>query len=332
MHCHKHSFLPFLLFIQFIYGYIPAFSCAIISLFFVVKTVKSRSTKTFVAYSILAAIFIFAAIWLKTNSIVILIGEVATLAVIALAKKTPPLLLPIIICCFAYAIASTIPVNLLEEEIDLDLHNSVPQTGWIAMGLQDNSAMGTGWYNGYINEVYDEHSDSQEEMKATINGAIAERVRLFTSSPKDALYFFADKLLSEWSDPTYQSLWLEQVSYEANKGYTITNPIERSLAEGKLRALYTLYVDIFQSLVFIFALLGAVFGFKKYKPLQLIFLLIFFGGFVLHFFWEAKSYYVMTYFILLFPYASFGLISLLDMQRSKIASRVKPNRQPLHAR
>ena len=51
---------------------------------------------------------------------------------------------------------------------------------------------------------------------------------------------------------------------------------------------------------------------NKWKPEQLVLLLIFLGGFAFHTIWEAKSDYVLPYFVLLIPYAAAGLGQLKD--------------------
>ena len=39
---------------------------------------------------------------------------------------------------------------------------------------------------------------------------------------------------------------------------------------------------------------------------------IFIGGFLFHLFWEAKSQYTITYFVLLIPYCAKGLMDMTN--------------------
>lgn len=39
---------------------------------------------------------------------------------------------------------------------------------------------------------------------------------------------------------------------------------------------------------------------------------IFIGGFIFHLFWEAKSQYTITYFVLLIPYCAKGLMDMTN--------------------
>ena len=49
-----------------------------------------------------------------------------------------------------------------------------------------------------------------------------------------------------------------------------------------------------------------VLNYKKIQTLELIFPIVFIGGFLFHLIWEAKCQYTITYFILLIPYAIVG--------------------------
>ena len=40
---------------------------------------------------------------------------------------------------------------------------------------------------------------------------------------------------------------------------------------------------------------------------------IFIGGFLFHLFWEAKSQYTITYFVLLIPYCAKGLMDMTNV-------------------
>ena len=123
--------------------------------------------------------------------------------------------------------------------------------------------------------------------------------------------------MSEWSEPTFESLWITQINYQSSPQYSEQDSAAVNFLSGKSYYLYVLFCDVLQSLIYVFALYGVIKLFKKSNPETLCLLLIFIGGAVLHLFWEAKSYYVLFYFMLLIPYAASGLKLFLQREHSR---------------
>ena len=67
-------------------------------------------------------------------------------------------------------------------------------------------------------------------------------------------------------------------------------------------------------LIFLCAAIGCMAVLREWKPERAYFVLNIFGGILFHMLWEAKSRYVMGYFVLLLPLAAHGFVV---MQKTK---------------
>jgi len=68
------------------------------------------------------------------------------------------------------------------------------------------------------------------------------------------------------------------------------------------------FLNIYQTTIYIFSAIG-LFVLSRDKNKIIISLLptIFLGGFLFHILWETKSIYVIQYYFLLLPFASYGI-------------------------
>ena len=71
-----------------------------------------------------------------------------------------------------------------------------------------------------------------------------------------------------------------------------------------------LWADALQTLLYTGAAAALWNRRKNWRAEYLIPVLVVFGGFVFHTFWEAKSLYIINYSVLLVPYAALGLCDI----------------------
>ena len=65
----------------------------------------------------------------------------------------------------------------------------------------------------------------------------------------------------------------------------------------------------------------------RIEKLSLILMVI--GGFTFHLFWETKAYYVLTFYILLLPYAANGLQFIFEKIRKQCYNLSKRKKEKL---
>ena len=130
-------------------------------------------------------------------------------------------------------------------------------------------------------------------------------MRDFKNDPAACLRFFRDKLNSQWNEPTYESLWVNQVQLSfSEKGrfydFLCGSGARRTAA----------FLNQVQQFVLLGALAGMP-GLWRRKRIQLCLLpSIVLGGVLYHLLFEAKSQYALPYFVLLAPLAAWGLSRL----------------------
>jgi hypothetical protein len=224
----------------------------------------------------------------------------------------------IIYICLCAALSfsiSPIVKSMYESRSGIDLGDSVPYISWISMGLNEPGfeSLAPGWYNSYYTltnfETHDFDPDAASESSLE---NIKERLTYFHENPQYRRDFFYEKIVSQWNETTYQSIWTNQVRGQyAAKG---------SIAEwvcGDGEDSVSMFMDIYSQFIFAAVFAGIIFCMKRKNFLYTTMPLIILGGFMYHLISEAKSQYSMPYFILMIGFAAYGIISLLDLTEKK---------------
>lgn len=186
--------------------------------------------------------------------------------------------------------------------------------------------LGCGWFDGWIIWV-DEASGGDMELADLKSKIELQRLyRHYISHPFEAAGFFHQKLASEWLDPSFQSF--EPGFYEKildEEGRLVNGGPFASLYHGALHDALLVWMDTFQSLVYLAALafvLGQCFekqAGKKVPLYALLPLVVFLGGFFFYLFWEAKGRYCLPFFLMLLPAAACGVPVLWQALRAIFA-------------
>lgn len=184
-----------------------------------------------------------------------------------------------------------------------------PLCSYVVMGLQE-SPRAPGWYNGYVNKVYEESDWNyilaeqlcEQDLKSEINRKFGE--------PAASVAFFSQKIASQWCEPAFQGFWYNREDYQSvikrsEIYYELTS------SSGRLNRIIYMGLDAFQSLMYLGILFYIAFD-KRKVIFHDIGLIIFCGGFLFHMFWEGKSSYAFPYFVIIIPYAVSGIAKLFD--------------------
>ncbi len=306
-------FIPIWFYITFIYGNILGLMFSMIATLFILKYLYNRNLK----YVILSTITINLAIIFKSNYLISLIAIICILLVDIISNKKWKNFIWIFIMLFIYFIIhSTIPIimhNITGKEQSL----GAPMIGYIEMGLQEGKRE-PGWYNRYNKVVYKENDYDYENTKRIIKNDISNSLNTFKNNPKYACEFFYRKAVSQWNNPTFQAFWINW--HERKNGSKspilkitcINNPINKGIS---------IYMNIVQTLILFGTLLFMIINFKNTNYTQLVFAIIFIGGFMFHIIWEAKCQYTLTYFVLLIPYSIKGYINLANILNRKMKTK-----------
>ncbi len=290
---------PLILYSTFVYGTTLGMALALAA---VNLELKFLETKNWLA-GVGAALCIAFSIIIKNNYSIFLVGMILLLLYKGIKEKG--------IECFILALVFVISLwginkaltACYETRSGMELEKGMPKIMWIAMGMQEGER-GEGWYNGFNYETFRETGCNPEKSSEIAKKAILESLENFKQDPAYAIRFYFRKFASQWNEPTYEAFYVN-ISHEGK-----FSTIMQSFYDGKLNRMIVEYMNLYQS----FLLLGVSVIFIKRRNTwtgeQLLFPLIILGGFLFHMLWEAKSQYIISYFILLLPYGAAGIDSI----------------------
>lgn len=299
------SFLPMFTYVIFIYGTVPGICFSAWGVYQEKKFEETGENKYLVGTGIL---LLLAVMW-KNNCIIFMIAVMIMLAVHAIREKSAKPLLGILWVFGLYWAGTQGVLAFIRTVTGQDTGNGIPLIGCIVDGLGE-SWMAPGWFNGYKEKLYEKCNGNLSLIKSLMVQDFKNSIILFVNQPEYAVRFFARKIASMWSSP-----WLEckiLITNNCPRG-SLAGIFENVLYDGRfLNIALFLLLNVAQSILYFGILLFLIFDRKK-KDLKKVGLIIcFLGGFLLHFLWEAKTQYVLLYYVMLFPYGMEGFRVTLE--------------------
>ena len=293
-------------FCTFMYGNTPSFCLACYGIWMFLLFQKEGR----VLHGVLCGIFIAGAVLLKLNALIYVVA-IGIVWVICIIKK--PSLKSL--ACLALLAALTfavkpLPQKYYEANIGESLGSGIPQWSWMAMGLHEGESC-AGWYSPeYTTTAFIENGFDSEKTSENAKTAISERIRVFRDDIAMTAEFFYRKLVSQWNEPTYQSIWTNQVrsSYSESGGLFDFFCTEHADALAD-------YMNFFQQLIFLGYTLALILLLKKRNILNALPSLAIFGAMLYHLIFEAKSQQSMGYFMLMIPLAAYGLSGIFTLAK-----------------
>ncbi len=312
-------FIQPVIFCTFLYGTMPGFCFAAWAILLLVRFLVTDRWRFLVGSGICVAL----AVTLKLNNMILLVAMVLILLVHLLRGKWLRALVGILVLVTLTLTVRSIPVWQYEARTDTDFGEGIPMISWMAMGLND-AVTAPGWYS-YQYTIGNFNAAGKDPDKAAESSVeeIKHRIDFFVENPDEAKKFFSDKILSQWNEPSFQSLWNNQVrgQYMEKFGFAAYACGE---GEGKVKSGF----DLGLQLIYFGTLLAVVWllitQIKKNPDrkagdtaLYLIPVWII-GGFIYHALFEAKSQYVITYVAVMIPYAAWGLAQIAACIKAQI--------------
>ena len=191
----------------------------------------------------------------------------------------------------------------------VDFRANVSMLARLAMGMQE-SPVAAGWYNKYIEQFFAADVTAQQE-KAQALAAIGARLGWMRENPAAALAFYREKLLTQWLDPAYDSLWMGELSEKVGRYNGLIGSIYRR--KDGLRTLMDGYMDAMQTAVYALSALGGTRLLKKRDNMAALALPVtILGGTLYHLIFEAKAQYAYPYMVYMLPLAAAGLCTLAE--------------------
>lgn len=254
---------------------------------------------------VLAAILCGAAVQLRANSKIVVIGFLVVTLVRFITKKSKWFVI-MALSILAGVICFNGMISLMYKNKTPQDSRPIPSVLYVAMGMMqfdDNQ----GWFNGYnYNTFLDRDCNAEEAIKAGKN-KIKERLENFADDPSYAREFYTNKLVKQWETPMFQAVFMNKKTEDNQTEFA------KSVYEGKWNGRIFRYMNIYQILVYGGVLVLMIAWRKKRMGiLKYVLLVGVIGGLLFSLIWEAKARYVLPYFLMLLPYAATGIIYFCD--------------------
>lgn len=337
--------LPSLLYASFMYGNQLGFFFATIFLYLNAKALKSASRKKKIALILFSVIPMTFMMWIKSTFILFTLAIVLIWFLNALYEREK-----IVTLCFMASFLTFIvsniwgnaPVNYMETKLGYDLGRGMPKTAWIAIGLENESVLGTtmpGWWNASAIGNQDEtNNDYDQQVKLSIESIKHETSKMF-QRPTYGLWFISRKIGTEWLNPDFQSFYFAGLNYKMNEpgieqgtqfnlydrdiNVPDENASKRERIIDQIESL-RLFMDGYQSLIYIFSFLGSLKILKDIRDKKnvanynvLLLPCAFIVGAMVYVLWEAKAQYALPFFMMLPAISAYGFDYFIEKMKTR---------------
>lgn len=289
----------------FLYGVYPGLALALWGSYFTIRFLREERLWLLLP----AALLLACAILLKQNNKLLLIANILALLLYVLRRKRIAALGGIACMLLLAALLPALVQKRYEERADFAFGKGTPLTAWLVMGLSESSFC-SGWFNSYQLTVMPDNDYNTDAAAEQIRADVMERVRLFASRPRYMASFFYHKLTSQWNEPAFQSIW----SSAAGPHSGSLEPAAFSISYGEANRALSRYFNVYDQLIY-FGFVTALFIlWKKERRTDALLVLpvTILGIFLYHALFEAKAQYALPPFLMMLPYAAYGLTTLLS--------------------
>lgn len=292
-------YFPFLLYSTMVYGNIFGIAFALTAIKYEFIFFKFGKKKDAIKCSIAIALGVL----MKSNMQIYFLAILFSSA-INLIKKWKKAIFLIIAICLTYYIQATGVAILIKLMTGCQLDCPITSFAWIAMGLQ-NGDLAPGWWNSYTINSYYECGGDVKLHTAMCKQSIESSLAAFFNDPSSATDFFTKKILSTWTNPTFQCFGTVR-----NGSYIITPKWIQYLLSYPGQYSVSKYLNSFCFLIYFGGFLYIIS--RNFNDLdELILPMIFIGGFGFYLFWETKSRYALMFFVVLIPCAIRGYVQAI---------------------
>ena len=186
----------------------------------------------------------------------------------------------------------------------------MPSSLFIELGLRESSGR-YGWDDMSALELSASVGYDWEKADSIAKEHIAANITRFKAEPAYTKVFFREKILSQWNNPLFQSLFFSANYRDENmpEEDTFVYKISHDYFAGIVK--YSNYVQL---VVFVGTMFYFVFAVKSGSNILQHFLAVaLIGGFIFCIIWEAKGRYMFPYYISMFPLSAIGYYKMLKI-------------------
>jgi len=294
-------FLPGILYTTFVYGTIIGLSCSVNAFKYIIYYSKDHKVRCLIS----GVTLMFVAVAVKSNYMIFLLGLIIILLYLYIQGADHMLLVPMLMMVLILLFSNHFIKGLTEKITGVSVGKGVTTLSWVEMGFQKNDELFDGWWNNYNIDSYKEAGFDTEQQKERVFRDLKQSISEFKENPNLAISFFAGKNASQWNNPDFQGMWINQ-TMSSNLKYTeFLNELFSEHGIGR----YFPILNYLQFILYFGVLLFVLFGEKNH--INLYYAVIIIGGFIFHTIWEAKCQYTFPFAMLMIPLSVQGYLKPL---------------------
>ncbi len=256
-----------------------------------------------------AVIGLTMAVVTKKNAMILVVAFCLIGFVYAVCKKNIPILIAMLAAILCPTAIYSGVFKMYEVRSGYPHSEGMPTSLFLELGLHESSGR-YGWDDMSGLLLVNTEGCDWEKLDEIGKEKIAADLEVFRSDAAYTRLFFREKILSQWNNPLYQSLFFSANYRE-----------ETMPAEGTFvyEVSHGLFMDIlhYSNYIQLIIFLGTILYFLlSVTPgsnlLQHLFSVALIGGFLFCIIWEAKGRYMFPYYVSMFPLAALGYSALAD--------------------
>lgn len=295
--------LPMIFYTGWVYGDVPGVFFILMAANFLLDYEKKGQLR----YLVGIVLSMSLAIMVRENCRISLIALCLVGGIYVLQKKDKRLAVTLAVAFVCPILINAAVYKMYEVRSGYEHIDGLSPYSYIAMGLREEDGK-CGWYSEYSKRVYWDAGCDTKLAGDVSKTHIKERLREFINNPGYGYDFFKRKILSQWNEPLYQSL------YFSNEYFYGKEP-DADSAVVKLSTDY--FVDILavcdrlQFIMYAGMICYFLFAVKRDSNILQHFLAVgIIGGFFFSILWEAMARYTLPYYLMMYPLAIVGYWNL----------------------
>ena len=294
-------FLPFLMYVTYIYGNLPGLALILGAVYWEVRFMKERKRYQLVLMALLCAV----SVWLKNTYLIFVVAVIVFLLVDFWQRRKVSASIGAAMVVAAISLINAGSDMLLEHRIGFELSEGSPMIAWVTMAFGEDENGNPIKYDAHNISVYMENGRDTAKAQSAAIEELGRRLEKLTDTPEHFIRFMGRKLAIEWNEPTFESVVANDRQYPQ-----VEEPeIMKHLLQQDNRSFLIKYANLFHAMVLLGCVTWVFLKGKKASSQELFFALIFVGGFLFQLFWETMAQYALPFFLLLIPYAVTGYLA-----------------------
>lgn len=280
----------------FIYGTVLSL-CFMLSAFFLLFKYEEQRHFRYL-YSLFFCLSL--ALLAKNNALIMIVAIIIYIIYQLFLNRSKMWTLALLITFLSFISPTLVKVSY-QNISGISLNDPVPASAYIAMGMQEGPC-GNGWFNMYAPNVYWKYGGRYDNVNEAAQNEIKNRANIMFKNPMYGLEFYLKKAITQWSEPTWQSLWQGSVRDSVDKENVLLQQLNYQ-TPGKV---IWHFLNILQSIIWFGLILYGVKLKNSEQMKDYLLPLILIGGFFFQLLWEAKALYIYPYYFLAIPLSAQG--------------------------